>query len=664
MSNPMIKLSSPNKVASWVDTNFFGVVVIAVVVFATMLYLLAGKVDELAIQREQSQLQNSVKDTIVDLATEVLPNISWDDAVLNLDTHYNKEWAEANIGHFFCTSQGFKYVFVLDRHDQTIFSMRDNQAASLDSFQPFQAAFGPIEKMLRAKEAQRGMKFKALEQSGIVSEPIQGTDIVKVGDELVIVVFTLVQPDFGLHLPTEVRSAIVMTGKVINASLLKHFSDRLILSDLHPADLHEKADARIYLTNQFNEKLGQLVWKPYRPAIYLIELAIFPILLGVGIPLVLYFYSRRTSQLLRETLTELSASDERWSFALEGSGEGVWDWDLITNKVQLSKQWKAMLGFEEHEVDDAFENWLNRIHADDLEQVMAAIQENKDGANRSFSIEHRVICKDGSELWVSNRGMVVKRDDAGKAQRMVGTFSDISKHKQMEIMKSQFVSSVSHELRTPITSIRGSLGLLESGVLGALPAKAAELVAVANKNCLRLLKLVNDILDMDKLISGKVVFRSDRIDLAAMITESIEANAAYGNTFNVTYQLAETTVDCAVVGDLDRILQVMANLLSNAAKFSKPGSVVRIYLKDLDAYVQVEVEDTGQGIPEEFQSQIFSAFAQASNGNTRRQGGTGLGLNISKKLIENMHGSIGFTSTAGVGSMFWFALPKYREESN
>ena len=108
----------------------------------------------------------------------------------------------------------------------------------------------------------------------------------------------------------------------------------------------------------------------------------------------------------------------------------------------------------------------------------------------------------------------------------------------------------------------------------------------------------------------------------------------------------------------------MANLLSNAAKFSKPGSVVKIYLKDLDAYVQVEVEDTGQGIPEEFQGQIFSAFAQASNGNTRRQGGTGLGLNISKKLIENMHGSIGFTSTAGVGSMFWFALPKYREESN
>jgi signal transduction histidine kinase len=178
---------------------------------------------------------------------------------------------------------------------------------------------------------------------------------------------------------------------------------------------------------------------------------------------------------------------------------------------------------------------------------------------------------------------------------------------------------------------------------------------------LRLLKLVNDILDMDKLISGTAVFRSDPVDLLDMVAQSIEANVAYGASFQVSYQIADKVDHCTVAGDLDRIMQVMANLLSNAAKFSRPGSVVKIHTSQLDDLARIEVEDTGQGIPDDFQSRIFSPFSQASNGDTRKQGGTGLGLNISKKLVENMGGEIGYVSTKGVGTIFWFTLPVYRK---
>ena len=642
------------------DFKFFVVVAIAVCVFSIALYLLVGKVDELAIEREQVQVQNSLKDTVLELQAGVTSIVDWDESVANLDNQFNLEWAEPNVGHFFCTSQGFNYVFILDRDDRPIFTMRDNQAGNNAIYHAFQTTAMPILADIRAKEARRGTVFKPIGQGGNISVPIQGSDILRVGDNLVIVTFSLVQPDFGLSMPAGPRSPVIMTGKIIDPGLLKHFSDRLMLTNLHLAGVHDSAEAGIRIATQSGTALGQLIWTPYRPAVYLIKIALLPILLGIGTPLVLYFYSRRTSQLLRKTLTDLRASDERWAFALEGSGEGVWDWDMVSNKVQLSAQWKRMLGFEEHEAGDEFADWLKRIDPADQPVVMAAVQENRDGKNRSFSIEHRVICKDGSKLWVLNRGMAVNRDTRGKALRMVGTFSDISQHKQMENMKAQFISSVSHELRTPVTSIRGALGLLESGVLGELPQKAKELVVVAHRNSLRLLKLVNDILDMDKLISGTAAFRSDPIDLLDMVAQSIEANAAYGASFQVSFELAEHSDITRAAGDFDRIMQVMANLLSNAAKFSRSGSVVKIHISHLGELARIEVEDTGQGIPDDFQHRIFSPFSQASNGDTRKQGGTGLGLNISKKLVENMGGEIGYVSTPGIGTIFWFTLPIYR----
>ena len=366
---------------------------------------------------------------------------------------------------------------------------------------------------------------------------------------------------------------------------------------------------------------------------------------------------KRLEHEMEQALASLRISEERWSFAFEGSGDGVWDWNVSNSTVLLSKRWKEMLGYQESEIGNALTEWSSRVHPDDMPNVMADVQANLSGETHSFSNEHRVLCKDGSYLWILDRGMVVQRDTNGQPLRMVGTHTDISQRKQMEKIKSEFISTVSHELRTPLTSIRGSLGLLEAGVLGALPAKALDLVKVANKNSQRLITLVNDILDMDKLLSGQMTMHTDTLSLSELVAQAIEANSAYAATYRVSYALAPPPQPCMVSGDADRLMQVMANLLSNAAKFSRPDGVVDIRILPAGRMLRLEVEDRGEGIPPEFQARIFEAFAQADSANTRQQGSTGLGLNISKKLIEKMAGEIGYSTVVGQGTTFWFTLP-------
>jgi PAS domain S-box-containing protein len=358
-----------------------------------------------------------------------------------------------------------------------------------------------------------------------------------------------------------------------------------------------------------------------------------------------------------QAMAALRISEERFSFALEGSGDGVWDWDMVRGTLQLSNRWKEIFGYAEDEIGETPSEWFALIHPDDLANVMLVIEANQDGEIPNFASEHRMRHKNGDYLWVLMRGMVVLRDRDGLPLRIIGTHTDISDRKEIDRMKNTFISTVSHELRTPLTSIRGSLSLLENGVFGPMPPKALEMIKLASKNSVRLITLVNDILDMDKLLSGQMPIHADPVDMVALVEHAIAVNAGYATAYKVHYRLTDYPESSIAIGDFDRIMQVMANLLSNAAKFSKPEQEVEVRIMSADSMIRVEVEDHGIGIALEFQDRIFGEFAQANSTNTRHSGGTGLGLNISKKLIEKMEGKVGYHTRIGEGTTFWFTLP-------
>lgn len=254
-------------------------------------------------------------------------------------------------------------------------------------------------------------------------------------------------------------------------------------------------------------------------------------------------------------------------------------------------------------------------------------------------------------------------DDANEG-KVVGFFSmgiDITELKRIDQMKTEFISTVSHELRTPLTSIRGSLGLIAGGVAGELPDAIKNLVQIAQKNCERLIRLINDILDSEKIESGKMQMNLQVLDLRELIKHVLSQVDGFAAQHQV--KLSFTAAKRLFYGsiDPDRLTQVLTNLLSNAVKFSPAGAAVKVRLSSIRQVLRIEVIDKGPGIPEQFRSRIFQKFSQADSSDSRQKGGTGLGLNISKSIVEKMNGKIGFSTSVDAGSTFFVELPEWHE---
>jgi len=272
------------------------------------------------------------------------------------------------------------------------------------------------------------------------------------------------------------------------------------------------------------------------------------------------------------------------------------------------------------------------------------------GASRELNAQR----KDGS---IFPMELAVSELEFQGERLFIGLIRDITHRKEVEKIKSELVSTVSHELRTPLTSIRGSLGLLAGEAVGDLPDQMKRLVELALKNTDRLVSLVNDILDLEKLASGTMEFEFVDCSLRAVIAGALSEYAGYAEEQNVRFVFKDFEGDCTVMADPQRINQVLANLLSNAAKYSPDGGEVLVSLEGNGDYLRVNIADHGPGIPQEYRESIFDRFSQVDSTDTRKKGGTGLGLNIVKSIVEHHDGHVDFISdTDGSGTVFFFEL--------
>lgn len=268
------------------------------------------------------------------------------------------------------------------------------------------------------------------------------------------------------------------------------------------------------------------------------------------------------------------------------------------------------------------------------------------------SQDEALFCRgDGGEFPAA---VTVTAIEGGDGHRLV-ILRDISAVKSADRAKSEFISTVSHELRTPLTSIRGSLGLLLGGTLGEIPEKARRMLDLAGRNAERLTQLINDILDLEKITMGAMNFNLTHLEAGTALEAALAANEGYALRHGISLRLSNHLEGLAVQADELRLQQVFANLISNAVKFSPAGASVELSARREGEYIRFGVRDHGSGIPEHFRERIFQRFSQADSSDERAKGGTGLGLNIARSIVERHGGEIGF-ETSDAGTEFFFRL--------
>jgi PAS domain S-box-containing protein len=346
----------------------------------------------------------------------------------------------------------------------------------------------------------------------------------------------------------------------------------------------------------------------------------------------------------------LKESEETFRTAIEDASIGM---ALVATDGHLLKVNKALcdlLGYTEAELLRL--DFVSMTHTDDVAETVEYGARALAGEFKTYQLERRFYRKTGRIVWTLFNVSLVRRAN-GEPNYFIAQIQDISERKEVERIKNEFISVVSHELRTPLTSVRGSLGLLAGAMSSEMSEGAKKLVNIAQRNAERLILLINDMLDMDKIASGQMRFEYTTEAVPHLIKQAVESNQPYGDKLSVCFRALPLDQELKIHVDPERLLQALSNLLCNAAKFSNPGDTVEVAAEQAGETVRILVMDHGTGIPEEFRSHIFSKFSQADSSGTRTKGGSGLGLYISKQIVEHMGGRIGYETEHGVGSTFW-----------
>lgn len=356
----------------------------------------------------------------------------------------------------------------------------------------------------------------------------------------------------------------------------------------------------------------------------------------------------------KTTENALRSSVEQFRSAFDNATVGKAIVDLDGSWLRVNRALCDILGYSE-------ENLLNTTfqsltHPDDLDVDLSKLGLLKAGSIPAYQIEKRYIRANGAVMWgLLSVGMV--RDAEGNPNHFVSQIVDVTEQRRLSELRSEFVATVSHELRTPLTSVLGSLTLLSSMDDEPFSDKAQRLLFIAQENGKRLHALVNDILDFEKFSARQMRFTLSRHQIARLVEEAVLTNMATADKYGVKYNIVRQ--DWSLTGFVDpkRFQQVMTNLLANAAKFADQGSIIDVTIEGQTEAIRVSVANEGAGIPDDFRDHIFKPFSQAALSATRARGGSGLGLNITKQIVEQTGGTIGFESDQGGRTTFWFTVP-------
>jgi PAS domain S-box-containing protein len=395
---------------------------------------------------------------------------------------------------------------------------------------------------------------------------------------------------------------------------------------------------------------------------------LLPVTMGFMTTLFLVFLvlsTRRLSSTLNENI-QLRFAEESRQERVRGQAEllqhmgeigriGIWEFDVGTSAVRWSDELYEMYGVPE-DGDRSMEQPLSSFP----DPGRTEIQKNVERVIATGTVhesEQPIMTRTGGEIWT--RTVVEPVYHNGSLIRVHGITQDITERRRVEVLKNEFVSTVSHELRTPLTSIRGAIGLISSGATGSLPDRAQTMLDIALRNSERLIVLINNILDIEKIESGETDFSLTRQPIMPLVAQAVESTTAFARDHGIQFVVSG---DESATSDVDgpRLVQVLVNLLSNAAKFSPADSVVNVHVSMESHALYIAVTDRGPGIPADFVPRLFDKFSQADSSDKRKKGGTGLGLAISRAIAESMGGRISVQTAEGAGSTFTVELPRSR----
>ena len=426
-----------------------------------------------------------------------------------------------------------------------------------------------------------------------------------------------------------------LIGQKVTHIIPSGFAERLIADDLRSAAeaLAQQIGTGIELSGRHKDGNA-----------FPIEIMLSPLVSAEG---TLVTAAIRNISVRKAAERHLAQMESRYRGLLEAAPDAM----VVVNKageiVLLNAQAEKQFGYRRDElvgqkvtniIPDGF---AERLMTDSLRTTEDALAQQID-----TGIELSARRKDGSEFPIE---IMLSPLESVDGILVTAAIRNISARKRMERMKDEFVATVSHELRTPLTSIAGALALLMGNAAGQLPEPAMRLMAIAHSNSERLVRLINDILDIEKLESGLVIFNLKRVDVQSLVEQAIEANRSFADRFSVRIRFAGADIASTIRVDSDRLEQVMTNLLSNAVKFSPKDGEVVVAVATRGDMVRISVRDHGPGIPPAFKSQIFQKFAQADGSDSRLVSGTGLGLSIARQITMRLGGEVSFADAPGGG---------------